>query len=98
MLTADLYSAAAPLTISMISLVIAAWRARFIVSVSDPIMSVALFVAESIAVMRELIRLPDVVFTDLFDRKNLIHDQALRNHRFKFVEDHVHGIDFATRI
>ena len=36
----------------MISLVIEAWRARFIVSVRRSIMSVALVVADSIAVMR----------------------------------------------
>jgi len=46
------YCAAAPLTISMISLVMAAWRTRFICSVSASIMSDALLVAESIAVMR----------------------------------------------
>ena len=46
------YNAAAPLTISIISLVIAAWRARFMVSVSESITSLALLVAESIAVMR----------------------------------------------
>ena len=36
----------------MISLVMAAWRTRFICSVSASIMSEALLVAESIAVMR----------------------------------------------
>ena len=36
----------------MISFVIFAWRARFMTSVSESIMSVALLVAESIAVMR----------------------------------------------
>ena len=46
------YSAAAPDTISIISLVIAAWRTRFMCSVSASIMSEALLVAESIAVMR----------------------------------------------
>src|SRR5208282_3243981 len=46
------YIAAAPLTISIISLVIFACRARFIASVSESIMSVALLVAASIAVMR----------------------------------------------
>jgi hypothetical protein len=46
------HSAAAPLTISMISLVMAAWRTRFIFSVSESIISEALFVAESIAVIR----------------------------------------------
>src|ERR1019366_7257189 len=46
------YAAAAPLTISMISLVMAAWRTRFICSVSASIISEALLVAESIAVMR----------------------------------------------
>ena len=46
------YNAAAPLTISMISFVILAWRARFITRVSESIMSLALLVAESIAVMR----------------------------------------------
>ena len=45
-------SAAAPPTISIISLVIPAWRARFIVRVSESIKSTALFVAASIAVMR----------------------------------------------
>src|SRR6185437_9538974 len=48
----NLYRAAAPLTISIISLVIDACRTRFIVSVSESIMSEALLVAESIAVMR----------------------------------------------
>ncbi len=46
------YRAAAPLTISIISFVIAACRTRFIVSESASIMSPALLVAESIAVMR----------------------------------------------
>src|ERR1035437_2906085 len=46
------YAAAAPLTISMISLVMAAWRTRFMCSVSASIISEALLVAESIAVMR----------------------------------------------
>src|SRR5450755_864723 len=45
-------SAAAPLTISIISLVIAAWRTRLRVNVSESITSLALLVAESIAVMR----------------------------------------------
>src|SRR4029077_15285871 len=45
-------AAAAPLTISIISLVIFAWRARFMASVSESIMSEALLVAESMAVMR----------------------------------------------
>ena len=36
----------------MISFVIFAWRARFMASVSESIMSEALLVAESIAVMR----------------------------------------------
>jgi len=44
--------AAAPLTISIISFVIFACRARFMASVSESIMSVALLVAESMAVMR----------------------------------------------
>src|SRR5437588_7583039 len=46
------YIAAAPLTISMISFVIFAWRARFMIRVNESIMSVALLVAESIAVIR----------------------------------------------
>ena len=46
------YNAAAPLTISMISLVMAAWRARFINRVSESIISPALLVAESMAVIR----------------------------------------------
>src|SRR5215472_13693122 len=45
-------AAAAPLTISMISFVILACRARFMASVSESIMSVALLVADSMAVMR----------------------------------------------
>ena len=44
--------AAAPLTISIISLVMAAWRTRLRVSVSESITSLALLVAESIAVIR----------------------------------------------
>src|ERR1700721_1879091 len=44
--------AAAPLTISIISFVIFAWRARFIISVRESIMSDALLVAESMAVIR----------------------------------------------
>ena len=48
-----LYSAAAaPLTTSMISLVMLAWRTRFMYSVSLSIMSPALEVAASMAVMR----------------------------------------------
>ena len=47
-----LYCAAAPLTISIISFVILAWRARFMMSVRDSIMSLALLVAASIAVIR----------------------------------------------
>jgi hypothetical protein len=43
---------AAPLTTSMISRVIAAWRTLFMCSVSASITSEALLVAESIAVMR----------------------------------------------
>jgi len=46
------YCAAAPETISIISLVMAAWRTRFMYSVSESIMSEALLVAESMAVMR----------------------------------------------
>ena len=46
------YKAAAPLTISIISLVIAACRTRFICSESASIISPALVVAESIAVIR----------------------------------------------
>src|SRR5437763_5101586 len=46
------YCAAAPLTISIISFVIFAWRTRFMASVNESTMSVALFVAASIAVMR----------------------------------------------
>ena len=42
----DFYIAAAPLTISIISFVIFAWRARFITRVSESIMSVALLVAD----------------------------------------------------
>src|SRR6202041_477599 len=46
------YRAAAPLTISIISLVIAACRTRFMVSESASIISEALLVAASMAVMR----------------------------------------------
>ena len=46
------FSASAPPTISINSLVMAAWRARFISSVSRSIMSRALLVALSIAVIR----------------------------------------------
>lgn len=46
------HNAAAPETISMISRVIAAWRTRFMFSVSEDIRSPALFVAASMAVMR----------------------------------------------
>src|SRR6185436_16063739 len=46
------YCAAAPDTTSMISLVIAAWRTRFMLSVSESISSRAFLEAESIAVMR----------------------------------------------
>ena len=42
------YKAAAPLTISMISFVIAAWRARFIVSVNESMTSSVLLVAEEL--------------------------------------------------
>ena len=49
----SLYSAAAaPLTTSMISLVMLAWRTRFIYKVSLSIISAALEVAASMAVMR----------------------------------------------
>ena len=52
-LTAAIYSAAAaPLTTSIISLVMLAWRTRFIYSVSFSIMSPAFEVAASMAVMR----------------------------------------------
>ena len=47
-----IHCAAAPLTISIISFVIFAWRARFIISVSESIISLALLVAASMAVMR----------------------------------------------
>jgi hypothetical protein len=50
--TSKPHCAAAPLTISMISLVMAAWRTRFMCSVSASIISEALLVAASIAVMR----------------------------------------------
>src|SRR5207249_1368901 len=46
------FSASAPLTISINSLVMAAWRARLYSRESRPMISVAFLVAESIAVMR----------------------------------------------
>ena len=37
---------------------------------------------------------PDGRRTNLLNRKNLLHDQTLRNHRLEFVEHYVDGIDF----
>ena len=45
-------NAAAPLTISIISLVMLAWRTRFIFNVNESITSVALELAASMAVIR----------------------------------------------
>jgi len=50
---APVYTDSAPATISVSSVVITAWRCRLYLIVSLLIMSVALLVAESIAVMRE---------------------------------------------
>jgi len=58
-----LYCAAAPLTISIISLVILAWRARFMIKVSESIMSLALMVAASMAVMRARVRRLPILIT-----------------------------------
>ncbi len=44
--------------------------------------------------LRHLLGHADGRRADLFDGKNLLHNQALRNHRFEFVEHQIDRIDF----
>ena len=38
------------------------------------------------------------LLADLLDGKNLLHDQALRDHRLEFVEDDVDGVDLFAAV
>jgi hypothetical protein len=48
--------------------------------------------------LRHLLDQAHGLLADLLDGKNLLHDEALRDHRFEFVEHDVDGVDLFAAV